>query len=502
MLLNRLAATPGGAIIWLAGFALLWTIVPLLSNSGLPIDVVEIVAWGREWLAGLYRHPPMKTWLMEIAFQATGGWLPSAYALSALAFVVAQYAIFAIIGDVRPRAFAFAAVALSPLVVYFGIHLPQWNANIAQLPFAALFVLGVWRALDGGRAWWWLLAGAAAAGGFLSKYSFALIPVCVAALALYDPWMRSRIRPAGAALGVLTAIVLLVPHLMWVLENFEAAQAGVTQHGRMHLGGLVERLTAPLSVIGVTLAVSILPAIAIRFGLEGRGGPATETARLTKVKALFGAALIGPVAIVALIAAVTGVMIKDHWLIVHFLFIPGWLLLAMKGGYADVTWTRSGGAFVLATVAVLALIYPLERWSHYWFADGRPVGWAPLMPAEPLADAAHATWLEALTAAGLPADTPVPVVGGPASAATAANVMPERPAWFEVLDTARSPWVERDALTQHGILVVGMDAAARLEGLGLCRLASQDYSWRNGRGGEGSIIRIEAYLPSDDCPAE
>lgn len=496
MLLNGLAARRYGVILWLAAFGVLWTVVPLVSNAGLPIDVVEIVAWGREWLAGLYRHPPMKTWLMEIAFQASGRWPESAYVLSVLAFAVAQLALYLAVRDVRPRGVAFAVVALSPLIVYFGVHLPQWNANIAQLPFAALFVLGVWRALDRGRSGWWLLAGAAAAGGVLSKYSFALIPVCVAALALYDPWMRSRIRPLGAALGVLAAVVLLVPHLLWVLDNFDAAQSGVTGHGRMHLGGWTDRLTAPLSVIGVTLAVAILPAIAIRFGTEGRGGAAADTVRAGKLKSLFGAALIGPVLIVAAIAAATGVMIKDHWLIVHFLFLPGWLLLAMRRGDADLAWTPRGNAFVLACVAVLALVYPVERLSHYWFADGRPVAWAPLMPAAPLADAARATWRDALAAAELPADTPIPVAGGTAAAAVVGNVLPERPSWFELLDPAKSPWVDRDMLRRHGLLVIGMAGAERLDGLGLCALAGRDYMWPNGRGGEGATVRIEAFLPA------
>lgn len=503
MLLNRLAAMPGGVIVWLVAFGLLWTVVPLASNAGLPIDVVEIVAWGREWLVGLYRHPPMKAWLMEIAFQASGGWPESAYVLSVAAFAAAQLALYLAVRDVRPRGFAFAVAALSPLIVYFGIHLPQWNANIAQLPFAALFVLGVWRALDRGRWGWWLLAGAAAAGGLLAKYSFALIPVCVAALALCDPWMRSRIRLPGAALGVLVAVVLLAPHLLWVLDNFAAAQSGVTGHGRMHLGDWTDRLTAPLSVIGVTLAVAILPALAIRFGIEGSGGSATDAVRARKLKSLFGAALIGPVLIVAGIAAATGVMIKDHWLIVHFLFLPGWLLLAMKGGEAELAWNARGNAFVLACVAVLALVYPLERLSRYWFADGRPVVWAPLMPAAPLAGAARETWREALAAAGMPADTPIPVAGGGVAAATVANVLPERPSWFEQLDPAKSPWVDRDLLRRHGLLVIGMEGAGRLDGLGLCRLASRDYMWPNGRGGEGDTVHIEAFLPAPagGCPA-
>lgn len=496
---NRLARMQGGVAIWLLAYGILWTLLPLFSNAGLPIDTVEIVAWGREWLVGLYRHPPMKTWLMEIAFQASGGWLGSAYVLSAIALAVSQLAIYLAIRDVRSRSFAFASVVLSALIVYFGVHLPQWNANIAQLPFATLFVLGMWRGLDRGDVQWWLLAGAAAAGGFLAKYSFALIPLSVAALVLYDPWMRSRIRWLPAIGAALFMAILIAPNLLWLLGSPDMAQEGMAANARLRTGGLVERILSPLSVIGVTLAVSILPAIAVIRGMRGEG-EATRDERSRKLRGLFGAALFGPIVVVLVIALATGVMMKDHWLIVNFLFIPPWLLLWVHGSRSDVSWTNSGTAFVLVSVAVIALVYPLERMSHYWFADGKPVSWAPLMPAEPLAEAAKVTWVAGLEAAGMPATTPISVIGGNVWAAAAANVLPERPAWYEYLNSNLSPWVTDEVLAQQGILVVGAGNTTRLTELGLCRLASTDYAWANGRGTEGTTVRIEAFLPVQPCP--
>jgi len=497
---NRLAEMRLGVLLWLAAYGALWTVIPLAFNAGLPIDTVEIVAWGREWLVGLYRHPPMKTWLMEIAFQTSGGWLGSAYVLSALALAAAQISIFAAIRDVRPRSVAFAAVVLSALIVYFGVHLPQWNANIAQLPFAALFVLGIWRGLDRGGAHWWLLAGLAAAGGFLAKYSFALIPLSVAILVLYDPWMRSRIRWVPALLGVVLMLVLLTPNILWLLNSPDVAEYSMAANARLHMGGWLQRVLSPLSVIGVTLAVSILPAVAVLFGLKAEDAAVDDGVRVAKLRALFGASLFGPIAAVILIAIATGVMIKDHWLIVNFLFIPGWLLLRLAGDRARITWSNRGAAFVLVTIAIIAFVYPLERWSHYWFAAGRPVVWAPLMPAEPLAGAVKATWIEGLRAAGLPETTPIPVVGGNASAAGVANVLPERPAWYEHLSPALSPWVTSAMLKRDGIVVVGPGNTAPLRALGLCRMASTDYRWANGRGLEAVTAHIEVFLPAGDCP--
>ena len=45
----------------------LWTLVPWLVSRNLPLDVVEALAWGREWQWGYYKHPPLSGWVAELA---------------------------------------------------------------------------------------------------------------------------------------------------------------------------------------------------------------------------------------------------------------------------------------------------------------------------------------------------------------------------------------------------------------------------------------------------
>lgn len=497
-MLNRLADMRFGVLLWLLAYGALWVLLPLTFNSGLPLDVVEIVAWGREWLVGLYRHPPMKTWLMEIFFQLSNGWLGSAYVLSALAFAVAQIGIYAAIRDVQSKSVAFAAVVISALIVYFGVHLPQWNANIAQLPFAALFVFSIWRALDRGNWYWWLLAGASAAGGFLAKYSFALIPIAVAIYVLYNPWARTRIRPLQAAIAACLLLLLIAPNLNWLWQSMDAAQESVARHSGLKAGGWAERILSPLSVIGVTIAAAILPFIATRFGVVAIGQSLTKDQRIQTLKGLFAAAFLGPVFFVILLGVASGLMIKDHWLIVNFLFLPPWLILQLHGNAQHLAWTKQGSVFWFGAVLAIASLYPLERASHYWFANGEPVAWMPLMPAQPLADTVQRVWDDGLHNAGM-SKRPIAIVGGGVAAAAVANVLPARPAWFEHLDPLLSPWISDEILKEQGIVVVGEADASRLEGLGLCVVASRTYDWLNGRGIMGTKIQVTAYLPNQNC---
>ena len=55
---------------------LLWTLEPALTRSSPPLDVTESLMWGREWVLATYKHPAFPSWMLELAFLATGsvGW--------------------------------------------------------------------------------------------------------------------------------------------------------------------------------------------------------------------------------------------------------------------------------------------------------------------------------------------------------------------------------------------------------------------------------------------
>lgn len=497
MILNRLAASPYGVHLWLLLYAGAWVLIPYWSNAGLPLDVVEQSAWGREWPLGLYRHPPMKVWLQEIAFLATGGWLPSVYLVSALAFVAAQLALYALLRDVHDRTFAFIAVVLSGLVFYFGVHLPQWNANIAQYPFAALFLLGTWRALTRGSIGWWLLAAVAAAGGLLSKFTFVLIPACLGLLVLIDPYWRSRLRPVHLAASLVLFAALVAPTLWWTFFS-GGSEAGdfIVERTGLDSGRWSDHLMGPLVVIGATLGVLVLPWIAVRFGIAGAPKPADEEAG--RLETMLAVASFGPLLVIALGALVLGVDIKDHWLLVNFLFLPPWLLSrGMRGRWAAMRFRPGGEVLVLGAVLVIMLVYPLERQAAYWRADGRPMEWTPLMPAAPLVNAAQDVWDEGLEAHCLP-PLPLAVVGGESPAAIVASTLPTRAQWFDQFEAGRSPWVDVGALEATGALAIGPGGEFFAD-YGLVRAATRQYDWPNSRGGEGTTIEISAWLPQSVC---
>jgi len=49
-----------------------WTILPALLYPNLPLDVIEGLAYGREWQPGYDKLPPLPWWLLETARLAAG----------------------------------------------------------------------------------------------------------------------------------------------------------------------------------------------------------------------------------------------------------------------------------------------------------------------------------------------------------------------------------------------------------------------------------------------
>ncbi len=499
--LDWLIRSFAGVVVFLAIYTICWTLIPYFSNSGLPVDTIEEVAWSREGLLGIYRHPPMMIWLVGIAWRLSGGWIGSPYVASGLALSVGLICIYLLVRISRPASQAGLAVLTTPLVYFFGPQLPQWNANIAQLPFVGLFLYAAYRGVMTRSLGWTLLAGAAAGAGLLGKYSFGLVALFAAVGMLADPVARSRIKVLHVLLAFVVCVLVFLPHVWW----FFTAPMNTVDYFRMSaertegtaLGHLISPLLVILGAVGVLIPTIL---VAIR-GLDYNSAPRrVDSAVDQSLKVYLGFVVVGPIAISAFIGALGGGLIKDQWLIAYLLPAPALVVMLLLPNGVEVSWRKSAAIFYVAALAILAIAYPAERQAHYWRAPpGHPVLWAPLMPAEPMAEAGQALWRKAVTAAGKP-DMPIRIVAGGPEAAGVANVTPGRPAWFEHFHKGYSPWITNDLIGSQGILAteeVPADFAARH---GLCVATQENFDWRNGHGGQGRIATLTVLLPDGLCP--
>ena len=78
--------------VFLISHLIIWTLIPTLSNSNLPLDTIEALAWGSNLEWGFNKHPPASALFIEIFYQIFGSQDWAYYFLSQL-FVASTFII-------------------------------------------------------------------------------------------------------------------------------------------------------------------------------------------------------------------------------------------------------------------------------------------------------------------------------------------------------------------------------------------------------------------------
>ena len=73
---------------------IVWTLIPSISNTNLPLDTIEALAWGSNLDWGFNKHPPGSAFFPEIIYQLFGSQDWAYYLLSQLFVVTAFIVVF------------------------------------------------------------------------------------------------------------------------------------------------------------------------------------------------------------------------------------------------------------------------------------------------------------------------------------------------------------------------------------------------------------------------
>ena len=442
----RLRERPDG-IVWafLCLHLAAWTLLPSLLNANLPLDVIEGLAWGREWQMGYVKHPPLSPWLMEIFAMLGGGADWPFYLLSQLCVVVAFWAVWRVARDMIGPGRAALAVLLLEGVYYHNFTSPEFNANVVLLPFWALTLWSLQRALKTGRSLDWVLCGAFAGLGLLGKYYTALLLVSLGLYLLSSPRYRVQLARPGVWLGLAACLAVLGPHIWWLVEaGFPSFTYALSRAGLGGGGAWSDRLIYPARFL-IGQAAVLLPALAMLWALCGlrrpklaTGGISSEDGRLLLFAGL------GPLAISLLVSAVLGIKLRSMWGTPLFLFsgamLVAWFVPALEErGLLRFTraWT---GIFALALAAYLGMMALKPLFSD----DGKRTQFPGAAMAQVLTQAWHERY-----------DRPLPAVIGTAwPAGNLAWYSGERPGVYINADPALAPWMGDAEILRGGALVV------------------------------------------------
>src|SRR5712671_8001604 len=193
-LVDRLEKRPGEAFaLFCLGHAALWTLLPAALYPNLPLDLIEGLAYGREWQLGYDKLPPLPWWLLETARLAAGHDV-AYYMLAQVATITSFVFVFATTLPLVGPFGAFLSILIIDGVQYFNFSSVKFNHNVIELPFWALAGFAFHASLRRGRNLDWILLGLAVGMALWAKYFVVVLALPLVLFLLSDGEARPTLR--------------------------------------------------------------------------------------------------------------------------------------------------------------------------------------------------------------------------------------------------------------------------------------------------------------------
>ena len=444
---NAIEQHPAGAFLaFLALHALVWTALPALFFLNLPLDLIEARVYGREWQLGYDKLPPLPWWMVEATYRLFGPDL-FYYALSQAAVLAAFSVIW-----VMARRLAGAVGALVAILIIDGLHFftftaPKFNHDVVQLPFWALTGFAYWAALRHGRIVHWLLLGLGIGMAVWAKYFIVVLVAPLALFVLFDRDARKALATPGPYIAGAIALVVTVPHLLWLVQNdflpFAYADARA-----LHFKGPLDYLTRPplflLSQLGFLVPSLLIAAPYLRRDAKApQGASYAADAFDRRIVTLLA---FGPVAAVVLLSLATGRDAVPMWGYPLWLFLGLWIVLHARV-VERVTLARIAflwGAIFTVTAAVFVVAYAVQP-------RVKPRYVAVLFPGDRLGQDISRRY-HAMTGQPL-----AYVIGGMWDGGNIGHYAPEHPRVLIDGRPSRAPWIDLGDLLARGAVAVWTD---------------------------------------------
>ncbi len=439
-LVARLAARPLKAVLLLSAVQLVaWTVLPYLASSAPPLDVVEGLIWGKEWLLGTHKHPTLQAWLIELSYHATGSPIFGPYLLSQLSVGLTYLFAFLTGSLLTTRRNALIGTLLLTPIVYFTWLTPEFNPNVLQLPiWSAAILLYTLVRQQPERALPWLSLGAVVGLGILAKYSVLVLYILLAIWTLAEREMRWALRRPWPWLAIGLALLIASPHLVWLVQNhfptlrYAESRGGSGGSPLLPLHWLAAQAADHLPLVIFFLLVGYRSVLAL---------PRTAGTDPQRRYIIFLA--LGPAVLTVALSTVTGIGLRDMWGMPMFT-LSGLLIVCLL----DRQWSSdlSARALVVATAFIVApaFLYSGAVALSPTFDAPKRNAW----PMREIAGEAEAAWARRT-------DAPLKIVSGNSwLAGLVAAGSPSRPSVVYDGELSLSPWLSEEQLTKDGVFYI------------------------------------------------
>ena len=204
--------------IFLFVHLLIWTLIPALTNSNLPLDTIESLAWASDLTWGYNKHPPLSAWFSGLIFKVFSNQDWAYYLLSQL-FVVFSFIVVWKFSEnfFKNKIYILISLLLLESIFFYNFTTPEFNVYVCELPFWALTVLYYWKGIKQNDYAIWLLFGFFAGLGVLSHYLFIYLLLSLGFFTLYMI-IKNKFN-YKCLISIITFFIVLLPHIIWLKDN-------------------------------------------------------------------------------------------------------------------------------------------------------------------------------------------------------------------------------------------------------------------------------------------
>ena len=328
---------------------LIWTLVPTISNENLPLDTIEALAWGSNLDWGFNKHPPFSAFAVEIFYQIFGSQDWAYYFLSQIFVIIAFIVVYKFSDEIfNNKNLALLSVLLLEGIYFYNFTTPEFNVNVAQLPFWALTVYYTWRCIRYDKAIDYVFLGLFAGLGILSKYLFIYLIVGIKLVFFY--FLKKGIKFSHYFIAGPITLLIILPHLIWLTENdYITITYGIQRTGGV--GSFIDHLIYPLIFSAKQIGL-LLPFLFMSFFLVKKIKPKINLKDKKLVFLLL--TTIAPIFFMLITSMIMGAKIRTMWMTPFYLFFGVLLIYIFQ---KNIVINNLKKFFILFTF--LFLLYPV-----------------------------------------------------------------------------------------------------------------------------------------------
>ncbi len=313
--------------LFLFSHLLLWTLVPSLSNTNLPLDTIEALAWGSNLDWGFNKHPPLSAFAVEFFFKIFGNNDWAYYLLSQIFVLITFFFVWKFSNEILDdKTYSLLSILLLVGIYFYNFTTPEFNVNVSQLPFWALSVYFFWRGLNLNKNIDWILFGVFSTLGFLSKYLFIYILIALFIFFIFN-FKNYQKCLKGYLLSILISLILLIPHFLWLFENnFATIFYGLNRSGLSEFN-MINHFKNPIELL-IKQAIILIPFFLMIFTILKKKKIKINT-KNKKVIFLLSINFI-PILLILATSLFAGAKIRTMWMTPFYLFFGTLFLFIFK----------------------------------------------------------------------------------------------------------------------------------------------------------------------------